>query len=297
MYDIIIIGGSAAGLTAAIYATRRALKTLVLTAEIGGLMAKNSEIENWPGELKINGVELANRMKTQVENFGADLKLELVQKISSDKSGFSVVTSKGIYQGKTILLAFGKSPRVLKVPGEEKYLGRGVSYCATCDAPLYREKNVAVIGGGNSALDAAVLLSKIAAKVYIIHRKSEFRGDEYLIKKVTNSDKIEAIMDSELKEIRGNEIVGGVVLKDGKEIKVDGVFIEIGYIVNDSLIEGIVDIDQLGQVIVNHNQETSVPGIYAAGDLTNMPFQQLVIAAGEGATAALSAYDYIQKNF
>lgn len=295
MYDLIIIGGSAAGLTAATYAIRRAMKTLVITAEIGGLMAKNSEIENWPGEIKINGVELANKMKTQSENFGAEIKIEMVKSITKKDGQFSVETASEVFQSKALLLAFGKSPRTLKVPGEEKFLGRGVSYCATCDAPLFRNKTVAVIGGGNSALDAAMLLSKIASKVYLIHRKPEFRGEEYLVTKVKNTENIETIMSSFLKEIKGNEVVSNVVLNDDRSIDLDGVFIEIGYIVNDSLIEGIVETDKLGQVIVNHNQETSVPGIYAAGDLTNMPFQQLVIAAGEGATAALSAYDYIQK--
>lgn len=296
MYDVIIIGGSAAGLTAAIYAERRELKTLVLSAEIGGLMAKNSEIENWPGEIKINGIDLANRMKAQAEKIGAEIKLEMVKKITKNDSGFIVETSSSQYESRTIILAFGKSPRTLKVPGEEKYLGRGVSYCATCDAPFFKKKTVAVVGGGNSALDAALLLSKIAQKVYLVHRRDKFRGEEFLVNKIVKTENIEILYNSTLAEINGNEIVEEARLNDGKEIKVDGIFIEIGYIVNDSLIEGLVDVDKLGQVIVNHSQETNVPGIYAAGDLTNMPFQQLVIAAGEGATAALSAYDYIQKN-
>lgn len=295
MYDVIIIGGSAAGLTAAVYAARRALKTLVLTAEIGGLMAKNSEIENWPGELKINGLNLAQKMKEQAEKFGVEVKTELAQKLDKKAENFTVATAVGNYETKSIILAFGKSPRTLKVPGEEKYLGRGVSYCATCDAPLFRGRTVTVIGGGNSALDAALLLSKFATKVYLIHRKAEFRGEEYLVNKIGQTENIETIMNSELLEIVGNDYVESIKLKDGKEFKVDGVFIEIGYIVNDALIEGFVKTDELGQVVVNHNQETSLPGVYAAGDLTNMPFQQLVIAAGEGATAALSAYDYLQK--
>lgn len=296
MYDVIMIGGSAAGLTAATYAVRRELKTLVLSAEIGGLMAKNSEIENWPGEIQINGIDLANKMKEQAEKIGAVIKLEMVKKIAKKDSGFIVDTSTSQYESKTVILAFGKSPRTLKVPGEEKYLGRGVSYCATCDAPFFKNKTVAVVGGGNSALDAALLLSKIAQKVYLIHRRDKFRGEGFLVSKIEKTENIEILYNSTLAEIKGNEIVEEATLNNGKEIKVDGIFIEIGYIVNDSLIEGLVDVDKLGQVIVNHNQETNIPGIYAAGDLTNMPFQQLVIAAGEGATAALSAYDYIQKN-
>ena len=183
------------------------------------------------------------------------------------------------------------------IPGENEYLGRGVSYCVTCDGPFFKGKDVVVVGGGNSALDAAVYMSGLAGKVYLVHRRDEFRAEEVLVKKAKDAKNIEFCLSDEVAEINGENTVSTVKLKSGKVLNVSGVFIEAGYVVNNKLVESITKCDKLGQIIVDENQATSTPGIYAAGDMTSKPFQQMVIAAGEGATAALSAYDYIQKNF
>lgn len=297
MYDLIIIGGGIAGMTAAIYATRRELKTLIIAADFGGQMAKNPDIENWPGESHINGSSLSLNIQKQLQKFGAESKFEFVNKIKSNKKIFEVKTLKSTYKAKTIILAFGKTPRKLEITGEDKLIGRGISYCVTCDGPFFRNKDVAIIGGGNSAVDAALMMSKIAKKVYLIHRRERFRAEEHVLNKLKRAKNAEIMLNTRLSEAIGNGKLTGIKLNDGKKIVLDGLIIEIGYIVDNSIVKNIVKTDQNKQIIVDQNQMTSKPGIFAAGDLTNTPFQQLVIAAGEGATAALSAYNFIQKNF
>jgi thioredoxin-disulfide reductase len=295
-YDVVIVGGGPAGLTAAIYAQRRGLKSLVLVAELGGQMAKITDIENWPGEDKINGATLALNTKNQAEKLGSKIVYEQAIKIEKlDNSTLSVKTTQKEFIGKTVILAFGKTPRALRVPGEEELMGKGVSYCVNCDGPLFKNKNVVIVGGGNSALDAAVMMSGIAREVHLIHRKEKFRGEEYMIKKVISLKNVTTHMSCEIKKINGTDSVKSVELSRGETLNIDGVFIEIGFIVNDSLVKGILKTDKFGQVMVDPHQVTSLPGVFAAGDLTNMPYQQLIIACGEGATAALSAFDYIQK--
>lgn len=297
-YDVVIIGGGPAGLTAAIYAQRRGLKSLVVAAQLGGQMAKITDIENWPGEDKINGATLALNTKNQAEKLGAKIVYEQAIKIEKlDDSSLSVKTTQKEFIGKTVILAFGKTPRTLRVPGEEEFMGKGVSHCVNCDGPLFKNKDVVIVGGGNSALDATVMMSGIAKKVHLIHRKDQFRAEEYMIKKVESLQNVTTHMSCEVKKINGEESVQSVELSDGKTLSVDGVFIEIGFIVNSSLVESVVKTDNFGQVIVDPHQATSLSGVFAAGDLTNMPYQQLIIACGEGATAALSAFDYIQKTF
>lgn len=296
MYDVIIIGGGIAGMTAAIYTVRRELKTLLIAADIGGQMAKNLDIENWPGEIHINGASLSLNIQKQAQNFGTEFKFEFVNKIQSNKNIFEIKTSKSTYKTKTIILAFGKTPRKLEIPGEEDLIGRGISYCVTCDGPFFRNKNVAVVGGGSSAVDAALMMSKISKKVYLIHRRDQFRAEEHLLNKVKKAANVEIMLNTTLSEAIGKDKLTGINLNNGKKIELDGLFIEIGYIVDNTLVKNLVNVDQKNQIVVDQNQMTSKPGIFAAGDLTNTPFQQLVIAAGEGATAALSAYNYIQKN-
>lgn len=295
MYDVIIIGGGPAGLSAAIYSSRRALKTLVISRDIGGQIAKTPDIENYPGVEKISGVELANKFKTQAEKFGATIIFEETTKIEKTEDKFSVKTLRNEYEAKTVILASGKKPRELDVPGENEFKGRGVSYCATCDAPFFKNKTLAVVGGGNSALDAALLASKYCKKVYLIHRRDSFAGEQVLIDTVNFTKNIEVVFNSQIKEIKGEQVVKSVVLSDDKIIETDGVIVEVGFIVDHSLVEGLVDIDSKKQVVVNNIQETSVPGIFAAGDLTTTPYKQAIISAAEGAKAALSCYDYLQK--
>ena len=296
MFDVIIIGAGPAGLTAAIYACRRGLKTLVLTKDIGGQITKTLEIENYPGFEKVSGVELAQKMFAQAKEFGAEIKFEGVQKIEKKETGFTVMAHSTEYETKTIIFAFGKSPRKMDVPGEDEFSGKGVSYCATCDVPFYKGKELAVVGGGNSALDAALLASDICAKVYLIHRRDQFSAEEVLIDRVKNAKNIEILYNTEIKEIRGKEKVSSISINGGRELPVDGVLVEIGYIVDRSLAEGLVEIDDKNQIITNNNQETNVDGIFAAGDLTNTPYKQIIISAGEGAKAALSCYNYIQAH-
>lgn len=295
MFDVIIIGGGPAGLTAAIYGGRRSLKTLVLTRDIGGQTAKTFDIENYPGILHTTGPDLAQTMMKQAQNFGVEIKYEEVKKIEPGENIISLIANTTEYKTKTVILAFGKQPRELDVPGEEKFKGKGVSYCATCDMPFFRNKTVAVVGGGNSALDAALLASGMCKQVYLIHRRKEFLAEQVLTDKVKKAKNVELVLEANIKEIKGENTVTSIVLDNDREIKIDGVVIEVGYIIDRTLIEKLVKLNPQNQVVISANQETSVPGIFAAGDLTTTPYKQIVISAGEGAKAALSAYDYIQR--
>lgn len=294
MYDTIIIGGGPAGLSAAIYAGRRSLKTLLITRDIGGQAAKTFDIENYPGIPHTTGPALAKTMKEQAESFGTEIKYEEVKNIKKSSNRFDIETISGKHETKTLIIASGKKPLELGVPGEEEFKGKGVTYCATCDAPFFRKKNVVVVGGSNSALDAAILCSEIAEKVYLVHR-SVLSGEQVMIDKVKTSKNIEIILPDEIESIGGDQVVKSVKLKSGREIETNGVIVEVGYTIDSSLFSDLVKINEKKQIITDLSQNTSVPGIFAAGDLTEAPYKQIVIAAGEGAKAALSAYDYIMK--
>lgn len=296
MYDVIIIGAGMAGMTAAIYTTRRELKTLIIASELGGQMAKNLDIENWPGEDHISGAQLAQKMQKQAEKFGTEFKFEFVSKVSKKDKYFEIKTMSNSYQAKTVILAFGKTPRKLGVPGEDKLIGRGISYCVTCDGPFFKGKDIAIIGGGNSALDAALVMSKIATKVYLIHRRDEFRAEELTIDQVKKTQNIEIITPANVTEALGDQKLEQIKLDNGKSVNISAMFVEVGAIVDDSIVHDLVKTDDKKQIITDQNQMTSVPGIFAAGDLSDSPQKQLVVAAGEGAIAALSAYKYIQDN-
>ncbi len=298
LYDVIVIGGGPAGMTAAIYTSRRMLKTLVITKEVGGQVIKTPDIENYPGFDLISGSELAIKFTNQAKKFGTKLAIDEIQHLEEKSSEFIITGINKKYQAKSLILAFGKIPRKLKVKGEDQFKGKGVSYCATCDAPFFKHKVVVVNGGGNSAFDAALLLAKIAGKVYLIHRRNEFRAEEVLIEKVKGMKNVEIITGATIHEIKGDEVVKSLVYhKDSKEteIDVDGVFIEIGYIVADGLIKDFVDMDEKNQIKVNKDQSTSREGVFAAGDLTNSYYKQIVISAGEGAIAGLSTAKYVDE--
>lgn len=296
MYDVIIIGGGPAGLTAGLYASRRALKTLILTKDIGGQISKTNQVENYPAIDHIGGLDLGMSMYNQAIKFGAEIKFEEAKELlPAEDEIFTVKSSSNTYQSKTIILCSGKKPRELGIPGEEKLKGKGVTYCATCDAPFFKDKIVAVAGGGNSALDAALLMSKYAQKVYLVHRRNEFRGEEILIDKVKAEPKIELVLEVEIEEILGESKVEGIKISNGQTIACDGIIVEIGYIVDRSLVEKLLKLDDQNQIIVTGDQETSVPGIFAAGDITPTKYKQVVISAGEGAKAALASFDYIQR--
>lgn len=295
MYDVIIIGGGPAGLTAAIYASRRGMKTLVLSSDIGGQITKTDAIENYPGLDLISGVEMSKKFFAQAKKFGATFMFEEVKEIKPLKEKFSVKTPANKYDTKTIILAFGKKPRELGVPGEAEFKGKGVSYCATCDAPFFKNKHVAIVGGGNSALSAAVVCSSYAEKTYLVYRGTDLRGEEVLLEKVKGLKNVEILLNTEITKIIGEGKVTSVELNSGKSLALDGVIVEIGFVIDRSVLDDLVKLDKANQVIIDSKQLTSAPGIFAAGDLTDTPFKQIVIASAEGAKAALSAFDYLQK--
>lgn len=301
IYDTIIIGAGPAGFTAAIFATRREMKTLIIGREIGGQVVWAGEIENYPGFQTIKNYEFIEKIKEQALSFGAELKEDEVKIIEKLEDGnFKVITNKEEFLTKSIILVIGLSPRRLAVPGEIEFSGKGVSYCANCDGPLYRGKTVAVAGGGNAAFDAAEVLSKIASKVYLLHRNKEFRAFNSLISDVMNRENIEILKDVKIKEITGDKKAEKIIYTDNsgaeKEIMIDGVFIEIGRIANTDLVIDFVDRDEKLQLMVNNRMETKTPGIFAAGDVTNASeFKQITVAQGQATIAALSAYQYLQS--
>ncbi|MBI2076414.1 MAG: thioredoxin-disulfide reductase [Candidatus Aenigmarchaeota archaeon] len=301
MYDVIIIGGGAAGLTAAIYTTRRKLKTLVLSVDIGGQTNLTLHIENYPGYTELSGPKLMQTFEEQAKKFGAEIIFGKAAKVEKTKRGFEVrLANDEKYEGKTVIVASGKVPRTLGIPGEEKFMGRGVTTCATCDGPLYKNKKIAIIGGGNSALDAAEYMSKIASKVYLVHRRNEFRGEAILVDSVKAAKNVELVLNSMPVSINGDKFVSGLTIenvgtKKKRELDVNGVFIEIGYVADTSAVKELVKVNSKGEILVNEYCETGTEGIFAAGDITNVPFKQTVISAGQGAVAGLQAYTYLQK--
>ncbi len=298
MYDVIIIGGGPAGLSAGLYCGRLNLKTLILTKTLGGQVSYTSEIENYLGVDRMSGVELVEKFYKQVQNVGVEIKFEPVTKIES--GDVIKVYGNKIYEAKTLIIATGRKPRLLGVEGEGKFLGRGVSTCAVCDGPLYKDKVVAVVGGGNSALDAVYYLSKIAKKVYLIHRRNEFRAYEFMVKKALSKKNVVKKTPYVIKRILGDKKVEAIVIENRdtqkeSKIKVDGVFVEIGYDVESSLYEGIVDTNEKGEILIDVDCRTSEKNIFAAGDVTSCTHKQAIIAAGDGAKAALSAADYLSR--
>jgi len=299
MYDMIIVGAGPAGLTAALYAGRKKLKTLVLAVDVGGQCNLTSSIENYPGVDKMPGFELAQKMEKQAREAGVEIVNAKVEKVER-KDGYFLVRNKGKeFQGKTIILAIGRVPRTLDIPGEDEFLGKGVHTCTTCDAPLYAGKTVAMVGGGNAAVDGALELSRIGAKkVYLIHRRKEFRADDATVEKAKKDERIEIVVPYSPTEIKGNKFVEKIAVKnnedDGtKELKIDGVFIEIGSIVDVKPFKDLVEINKSNEIAAGENGRTSTEGVFAAGDATNVKYKQVVIAAGEGAKAALEAYNYL----
>lgn len=299
MYDTIIIGSGPAGFTAGIYAARRKMKTLIIGREMGGQLVWASEIENYPGFKAINSFDLINKMNEQVKALGVEIKSDEVKAIKKNKETFVLHTNKEVFEARTVILALGLSPRRLAIPGEVELTGKGVSYCANCDGPFYKNKIVAVAGGGNSALDAAEILSKIASKVYLVHRRDEFRGFEALVEEVKAKENIELILNSGVKEIIGENKVEKIKVYNNKtrqerEIILDGLFIEVGRIANTDIIAGLAERDEKNQIIINDKCMTSCPGMFAAGDVTPVEFKQITIACGQATIAALAAYQYIQ---
>ncbi len=299
MFDTIIIGAGPAGMTAGIYAARREMKVMILSKNIGGQVVWAGEIENYPGFKKINSFDLINNIKNQVLALGVKIKTNEVKEVIKKSDGnFEVITNKEKYISKTVIICMGLSPRRLAIPGEKRFSGKGVTYCANCDGPFYRNKTVAVIGGGNAALDAAEMLSKIAKKVYLVHRSEIFKAFEVLVKEVKKRDNIELNLNSFIKEIKGKEKVESIVIEDKnkktKEIQIDGVFIEIGRVAHTDLVADLVERNERNEIIVDERCRTKTDGLFAGGDVTQIPFKQISSANGQATIAALSAYQYIQ---
>jgi len=300
MYDVIILGAGPAGFTAGIYSTRRGMKALLIAKEVGGQVVWATDIENYPGFASIKSHELISKMDEHAKGLGVEMISDEAKEIKKNEDeSFTIFTNKNIYKAKTIILCLGLSPRRLAIPGEVEFTGRGVTYCATCDGPFYKNKIVAVVGGGNAALDAAEFLSAITKKVYLIHRRDEFRGFETLLAEVKKKDNVEIIVNAEVKEILGGQKVDKIKIlinseTESKELEVDGVFIEIGRIANTDLVAELAERNEKNQIIIDEKCRTKTPGVFAAGDVTNGEFKQIVIAAGQGAVAALAAYQYLQ---
>lgn len=300
IYDVIIVGGGAAGLSASIYCRRYNLSTLVITKDYGSA-AEAPIIENYPGFISISGIELINRFWEQAQNAGVEILMDEVIKITKKEELFEVVASE-TYYSRAVIIATGGKRKELNIPGEREFRGRGVSYCATCDAPLYRNKVVAVIGGGDSACVSSLHLAEFASKVYQIHRRDMLRCEPINAKKVLENRKIEIIYNATPTEIFGQNRVEGIRIRfnDGREetIKVDGVFVEIGSVPNSSLAKALgVITDEEGYVVVDSGMRTNIEGVFAAGDVTNASekFEQIVTAVAEGALSARSAYEFLRK--
>lgn len=304
IFDTIIIGAGPAGITAAIYAVRKNLKVLVLSKDIGGQAALSGDIENYPGFTVITGADLAKQFRLELANFenkGLWLKegVEVVDVSGADPNFIIKTSDGGQYHGKTIIIASGRIPKMLNIPGEKEFFGKGVATCATCDAPFYKDKQVAVVGGGNSALDAAFSLQKVAHSVTIINITDSLKGDEVLLKNVTSSPKVKVLNNHEALEILGDQAVGGVEVKDktsGQEqvIPVSGVFVEIGW-TPSIFFDKLTNKNERGEIEVDEYGATSVPGIYAAGDVNDQWGEQIVIAAGEGSKTALRVAEHLSK--
>jgi thioredoxin-disulfide reductase len=302
-YDLIIIGADSAGLTAGIYAGRKKLNTLILTKQIGGQSIYTNTIENYPGFDLIGGNELISKITAQVKKYGVEIKEEEVVLIEKREKDFSVKTKNGeSIETKSVIIATGKVPRRLDVPGEKELENKGVSFCSICDAPLFGGKVVAVIGGGNSGLESAMDLTKYAEKIYVLEYTSKLRGDEFLQDKLKQSEKVEFILNVEIKGIKGRNFVEKIVYLERKtnkikDIPVGGVFVNIGWDPAILFLGKLVELNSRNEIIVDpKTMETSIRGIFAAGDVTESVYKQIVIAAAEGAKAALSAYNYVMSN-
>lgn len=297
-YDVIIIGGGAAGMTAALYTCRKKMRTAVITYDVGGQTNLTNHIENYPGTIQSTGMKLMTDFQEHAQKFGAEFIPGKVEKVSKKGEQFTTMLTNGkFYRSATIILAFGKVPRALGIPGEDKFLGRGVSTCATCDAPLYKNKITAVVGGGNSAIEAAEELSHNAKIVYIIHRRESFRGDAITIEKLKLKNNVKFLLNSTVEEINGKDFVEGIKIKnvstgEVQDISVEGVFVEIGYVVDTSMVKDMVKVNEKNEIIIDEYNRTNVAGLFAAGDVTTIPYKQTVISAGEGAKAALTCYQY-----
>ncbi|HHZ03596.1 thioredoxin-disulfide reductase [Acetomicrobium hydrogeniformans] len=299
--ELVIVGGGPAGLTAAIYGRRAGLDVLVLEKGMaGGQITITAEIENWPGIPMISGEELARAFREHAEKFSPEFREAEVKKVSIEAGKKVVATDKGDIEAEAVIIATGASFRKLGCPGEAEFTGRGVSYCAVCDGAFFEDQVIAVVGGGNTAVEEADYLTRFASKVYIIHRRDSFRADRAVVEKAMANPKIEPVWNSVVEKIKGTDMVEGIVLKNVKtgetsELPVAGIFVFVGMNPNSDFVKGLVETKDGGWIVTNEMLETSVEGIFAAGDVRDKFLRQVVTAAGDGATAAMAAYSYISE--
>jgi alkyl hydroperoxide reductase subunit F len=297
--ELIIIGAGPAGITAAVYASRKGIQTLVISQDIGGQAAWSSDIENYTGYQFITGPDLTAKFEEHLRAHDITVKdNERVISLAKDASGCIVKTDKGSYRSKTVIVASGKRSRELDVPGEKEFKNRGLTYCATCDGPLFSGKTVAVVGGGNSALDATLQLIKIARQIYLININAALGGDSIMRAKVMASDKVKIFNNSCIGAVLGDKLVTAVkLIREGKEelLAVEGVFVEAGLVPNSEFAISLSK-NELNEIKVSSYNQTNIPGIFAAGDVTDVPEKQIIIAAGEGAKASLSVFSYLAKS-
>ncbi len=302
IYDLVIIGSGPAGLAAALYAARANLKPLVITGnELGGQIATTSEVENYPGFTGETGPELVEVFQAQADRFGAETKFDWIQNVDLSQRPFKLTGSDGDFYARSLIIATGASFRKLGVPGEEAFTGRGVSYCATCDGFFFRDKEIVMIGGGDSALEEAIFLTKFASKVTIIHRRDELRAGFTLQNRAKKNEKIEFIWDTVVEKINGEEKVTSLDLKNVKTGETwthntDGVFIAIGHIPNSDLFKGQLEIDEQGYLITDKYHRTQIEGVWAAGEIADPVFRQAITSAGMGAAAAIAAERWLSEH-
>lgn len=300
MYDVIIVGAGAAGITAAIYAARAKLNYLVISKDVGGLTLWSSDIENYTGYHNLSGLDLIEKFKEHMKDYNIEVKEDAVKTVEKIDGGYKLKTEKEEFDTKTIVVCSGSSPRKLGVPGSEEYEGKGLFYCATCDGPLSAGKEIAVIGGGDAALDAGnTLINMGIKKIYIINLTEEPTGtDKTLRENVMNNEIVEVINNAKTTEVYGEQFVKGIKYEQNGEVKelpVEGVFVEIGHVRNIDFVKDLVEVNDKSEIVVDKEGKTSAEGIFAAGDITDLPGKQTVIACGDGSRALLSAFAYITR--
>ena len=294
MHDIVIIGGGPAGLTAAIYGVRANKDVLVLeSTSCGGQIINTSYIDNYPVAPHITGLEFSQSLEKQAEELGAKVDYDYVLHIDPIEGGFEVTTDDEKLTTKTVIIATGTTPRKLRVENEDRFMGRGVSYCATCDGHFFKDQPVAVVGGGNSAAHEALYLSDLASKVYLVHRRGELRADDSKVEKLQAKENIELVLEANIVEIHGDDKLQSIKLEDGRELEVSGLFVSIGREPNvGALIEGL-NLDEKGYIVADEKCTTNIPGIFVAGDVRTKELRQLVTATSDGAMAATAAINYM----
>ncbi|MFA5086835.1 MAG: FAD-dependent oxidoreductase [Candidatus Paceibacterota bacterium] len=303
IYDFAILGGGPAGITAGIYSVRQGMSSVLITKSFGGQMAQKAvDIENYPGFEKISGFDFIQKLENQLKVRGIPVKSEKAMEIIQENNIFKIILESGeIIEAKSAVVAAGSEPRALDVPGEKEFIGRGVSYCTTCDGPLFQGKDIAVIGGGNAGFEAAIFMANYANNIYILEFAEQAKANEDNQKRASQFEKIKVITSAQLKEIKGERFVNEIIYFDkignqDKSLKVEGVFAQIGYYPASHIAKNLVDLNEKGEIIVDHKTtETKTAGLFAAGDITDSFLKQVVVAAADGAKSAMAAYKYLQK--